>query len=392
MTPARRTSDEHQSYCVLHGRHDSCMGVMNTPTMATTTTDHSPVSGGSGSGGGGRSGGRYTPSVAGSTTSARTLLPTGSGRTSASPSPPSTVSRSFLSQFLVVPWQRRPSSALYSPTSSTATLIPHHQHQKQQQQQQQQQQQPSSNAQMETQDQPSRNISPTGKVYMKRPKTKKFGGSGGKAAGGGGPSSSSSNSKGDGTRRALFSNERTFLHWIRFGILLGSLSLTLLNFGERDTLSYYVGTALLCTAMLALAYAASTFHYRDRLLTHKLSAQMLQMQLRKQISSEPGALTAARIADVAKKHGNGNGDGTAGPVTVINVEPRSGSSAAAALQAQIDNLKHKATTGVFYDRVGPTLLGGALIIAYGFNFYLSVVSPPKNMLTHATGTSIFGQV
>ncbi|KAF9978114.1 hypothetical protein BGZ73_003686 [Actinomortierella ambigua] len=342
MTPARRMSGE-QSYCAQHGRQDSCMGA------PTPTSTHSPYSGHHSRSGGG--GGRYTPSVTGSTTSARTLLP-GIGRTT-SPSPASTKSRSFLSQFLAVPWQRRPSSALFSQTSSTATLIPHHQN--------------TSNSQVAETDHasPQDTVSSTGKVYMKRPKDKKFGAKGGGGAGKG------SSTKGDGTRKALFSNERTFLHWIRFGILLGTLSMTLLNFGERRSLSYYVGTALLCIAMLSLGYAASTFHYRDRLLSHKLSAQMLQMQMRKQISSEPGALTAARIADVAKSRGGvvGGNNSTAGPATIINVESRGESSAIAALQARIDWLKHKAQDGKYYDRVGPTLLAGALIIAYGFNFY-----------------------
>ncbi|KAG0370973.1 hypothetical protein BGZ54_002120 [Gamsiella multidivaricata] len=37
------------------------------------------------------------------------------------------------------------------------------------------------------------------------------------------------------TATTLFSNERTFLHWIKFGILLGGLALTLLNFSAENT-------------------------------------------------------------------------------------------------------------------------------------------------------------
>lgn len=152
--------------------------------------------------------------------------------------------------------------------------------------------------------------------------------------------------------------------------------MTLLNFGRIGSLGYYVGTILVCIAMLALAYAAIIFHYRDRLLTHKLTARMLQLELKKQISSEPGALTAARISDI--KGSNGAHMATdAGPVTIVDVEPqqrnKGKSLAASAMQARIEKLKHRAKNGLYYDRVGPTLLGGALIVAYAFNFYCKSV-------------------
>ncbi|KAG0237938.1 hypothetical protein BGW42_008038 [Actinomortierella wolfii] len=354
MMPSRMSGE--QSYCPKHNRHDSCGGGANA--------SHSLHSGGGG--------GRYTPSVAGSSNSVRTLLP-GVGPSS------STGPRSFFGS-LLVPWQRRPFSGSYSNspislTSSTATLIP-----------------PVGTATVS--DVPSNNnnnnnhpdISPTGKVYMKRPKAKVLGGTAKDAA---------SKTKGNGTRTALFSNERTFLHWIRFGILLGSLSLTLLNFGQPGSLGWYVGTVLLCIAMLVLVYASATFHFRDRLLSHKLKAQTLQLELRKQISSEPGALTAARIAEVS---GTTAATGEAGPATIITVEQRRSkkkkgreSASTMTVQARIEKLKRRAEQGRYYDRIGPSIVTGALIIAYSFNLYLSVVNPPSDLLAHATGTSFFGR-
>ncbi|KAF9932733.1 vacuolar transporter chaperone [Linnemannia zychae] len=62
--------------------------------------------------------------------------------------------------------------------------------------------------------------------------------------------------------KAFFSNERTYLHWIKFGLLLGSMALTLLSFGKA--LGLHVGLFLVFVAMLTLGYATATFHLRDR--------------------------------------------------------------------------------------------------------------------------------
>ncbi|KAH7051518.1 hypothetical protein BKA57DRAFT_370464, partial [Linnemannia elongata] len=66
--------------------------------------------------------------------------------------------------------------------------------------------------------------------------------------------------------KALFSNERTLVHWIKFGILLGTMALTLCNFGRIGSLAFYIGSSLLLVAMTTLGYAVLTFHYRDRSL------------------------------------------------------------------------------------------------------------------------------
>ncbi|KAF8955217.1 hypothetical protein BGZ46_002695, partial [Entomortierella lignicola] len=61
-------------------------------------------------------------------------------------------------------------------------------------------------------------------------------------------------------RVALFSNERLYLHWIHFGILQGSIALTLLSFGTG--IPAYVGAAAILLALLTLIYATTLFHLR----------------------------------------------------------------------------------------------------------------------------------
>ncbi|ORY89579.1 vacuolar transporter chaperone 1 [Lobosporangium transversale] len=62
--------------------------------------------------------------------------------------------------------------------------------------------------------------------------------------------------------KAFFSNERTYLHWIKFGLLIGSTALTLLSFAEAA--GYRVGLCLVTVAMSTLAYSTAMFHLRHR--------------------------------------------------------------------------------------------------------------------------------
>jgi len=62
--------------------------------------------------------------------------------------------------------------------------------------------------------------------------------------------------------KTFFSNERTFLHWIKFGLLLGSMAMTLLSFGKD--VGMQVGLFLVLVAMSTLVYATTTFHLRHR--------------------------------------------------------------------------------------------------------------------------------
>ena len=62
--------------------------------------------------------------------------------------------------------------------------------------------------------------------------------------------------------KVFFANERTFLSWLNFTVILGSLGVGLLNFGD------YVGriSAGLFTfiAMLTMVYALVTYHWRAK--------------------------------------------------------------------------------------------------------------------------------
>ncbi|KAF9900147.1 hypothetical protein EC991_007827 [Linnemannia zychae] len=62
--------------------------------------------------------------------------------------------------------------------------------------------------------------------------------------------------------KAFFSNERTYMHWIKFGLLLGSMALTLVSFGK--SMGLQVGLFLVLVAMSTLVYATTIFHLRDR--------------------------------------------------------------------------------------------------------------------------------
>ncbi|KAG0258457.1 hypothetical protein BG011_003280 [Mortierella polycephala] len=57
-----------------------------------------------------------------------------------------------------------------------------------------------------------------------------------------------------------FSNERLYLHWIRFGVLQGMIAVTLLSFGIG--VASYVGVGALVLAMLTLVYGTQLYHTR----------------------------------------------------------------------------------------------------------------------------------
>ncbi|OMJ07174.1 Vacuolar transporter chaperone 4 [Smittium culicis] len=64
--------------------------------------------------------------------------------------------------------------------------------------------------------------------------------------------------------KVFFANERTFLAWLNFSMLLGSLSLGLLNFGDQN--GRYAGVAFTLVSIMAMFYALSLFHWRaDRI-------------------------------------------------------------------------------------------------------------------------------
>ncbi|KAG1725146.1 VTC domain-containing protein [Suillus paluster] len=63
--------------------------------------------------------------------------------------------------------------------------------------------------------------------------------------------------------KVYFANERTFLKWLSFAVLIGSIATTLLNFVDADDPRGLISAALFTlAALLAIAYSAIIFVYR----------------------------------------------------------------------------------------------------------------------------------
>ncbi|KAJ2083670.1 hypothetical protein H4R24_000628 [Coemansia sp. RSA 988] len=60
--------------------------------------------------------------------------------------------------------------------------------------------------------------------------------------------------------KVFFANERTFLSWLNFAIVLGSLALGLLNFGDKT--GKIAGAAFTVIAMFVMVYALMLFQWR----------------------------------------------------------------------------------------------------------------------------------
>ncbi|KAJ2610671.1 GTPase regulator Nrf1 [Coemansia sp. RSA 1365] len=60
--------------------------------------------------------------------------------------------------------------------------------------------------------------------------------------------------------KVFFANERTFLSWLNFAIVLGSLALGLLNFGDKT--GKIAGAAFTIIAMFVMVYALMLFQWR----------------------------------------------------------------------------------------------------------------------------------
>lgn len=63
--------------------------------------------------------------------------------------------------------------------------------------------------------------------------------------------------------KVFFANERTFLSWLNFSILLGGLAIGLLNF-SHDKPGQVAAGLFTAVAMLSMLYALGTFHWRAR--------------------------------------------------------------------------------------------------------------------------------
>ncbi|KAF8942854.1 hypothetical protein BGZ47_006070 [Haplosporangium gracile] len=68
-------------------------------------------------------------------------------------------------------------------------------------------------------------------------------------------------------RAAQFSNERLYLHWIRFGVLQGSIAVMLLSFGIG--VASWMGVGTLILSLLTLIYATQLFHKRHLFMIGK---------------------------------------------------------------------------------------------------------------------------
>ena len=60
--------------------------------------------------------------------------------------------------------------------------------------------------------------------------------------------------------KVFFANERTFLSWLNFSVILGGLAVGLLNFGDR--VGRISASLFTLVAMSAMLYAIFTFHWR----------------------------------------------------------------------------------------------------------------------------------
>lgn len=111
--------------------------------------------------------------------------------------------------------------------------------------------------------------------------------------------------------KVFFANERTFLSWLNFSVILGGLAIGLLNFGDK--VGQISAALFTLVAMAGMVYALAVFHWR-----------------------------ANRIRTRGGAGGGGSG------------------------------------FGGFDDRLGPTILTGALAAAVVVNFVLRVVVDKKD--------------
>ncbi|OMH85091.1 Vacuolar transporter chaperone 4 [Zancudomyces culisetae] len=67
--------------------------------------------------------------------------------------------------------------------------------------------------------------------------------------------------------KVFFANERTFLSWLNFAMVLGSLSLALMNFGDKN--SKISGAIFTVVTVMVMMYALSLFHWRADRITYQ---------------------------------------------------------------------------------------------------------------------------
>ncbi|KAF8272496.1 hypothetical protein EI94DRAFT_1655918 [Lactarius quietus] len=62
--------------------------------------------------------------------------------------------------------------------------------------------------------------------------------------------------------KVSFANERTFLSWLHFTVVLGGLAVGLLNFGDKASVGKISAAVFSLVAVGIMGYALYTFHWR----------------------------------------------------------------------------------------------------------------------------------
>ncbi|RKP11503.1 hypothetical protein BJ684DRAFT_1017, partial [Piptocephalis cylindrospora] len=68
--------------------------------------------------------------------------------------------------------------------------------------------------------------------------------------------------------KVFFANERTFLSWLHFAVVLGGLALGLMNFGDRS--SMFAGAIFTVIAAGIMLYALLTYRWRSERIRQRL--------------------------------------------------------------------------------------------------------------------------
>lgn len=62
--------------------------------------------------------------------------------------------------------------------------------------------------------------------------------------------------------KVFFANERTFLSWLNFTVILGALAVGMLNFGDKT--AFWSAIAFTIVAVSTMIYALYTYHWRAK--------------------------------------------------------------------------------------------------------------------------------
>jgi len=63
--------------------------------------------------------------------------------------------------------------------------------------------------------------------------------------------------------KVFFANERTYLSWLNFTVILGALAVGMLNFGA-DSTAFWSAISFTAISMCTMVYATYTYHWRAK--------------------------------------------------------------------------------------------------------------------------------